>query len=277
MFYIRLPYFYQNYKFNTFFKNYITAHSESLAMKFSINYCYGAFPWSIWNGGHNVHTEEAVLVPQMQDLFLQTNTPICIDWSNTLLQEQDIYDIHENATLRTLKYTGSACEVSDLAYMNYIQTQDKTLKIIISDKAQVFAPFNESIINTFCEQESIELININSLNGYDISKLSNKAKIEITVGCCSKCPINTQLQCALLEQNNIYNYDGNSIYLNCKNIQKPINYLDAIMPMLHQGITHFKLETSLNNLNEFNLSLLTSFIKPECLGEYLSEYYRYCQ
>lgn len=36
-----------------------------LITKFNIEYVHGAFPWSLWNGGVNSHTGEAVLTPEM--------------------------------------------------------------------------------------------------------------------------------------------------------------------------------------------------------------------
>jgi hypothetical protein len=59
MFYISLPYLCKNYKFNWFFKEYVedcskTSNSKLIA-PFNIEYVYGSFPWSFWNGGINNH------------------------------------------------------------------------------------------------------------------------------------------------------------------------------------------------------------------------------
>ena len=97
MFYISLPYFYENFKFNQFFKNYvensIKSKSDKLVAKFNIEYAYGSFPWSYWNGGINNHQGAAVLVRDMQSITTQTLIPLRIDASTIYLKDTD-FDVN---------------------------------------------------------------------------------------------------------------------------------------------------------------------------------------
>lgn len=271
MFYISLPYFYQNKKFNDFFKNYIYNHKEQLIHYFSIEYCYGAFPWSTWNGGYNTNIGKAVLVPEMEHIFNSTENTIRIDWSNCFLKEEDFYDIHENAVLKLLSNTGGVCEISNIDLMNYIINYDKNIKFIISNNFQLLYPFSNNLIKIFSEQENIDFISIDNLSGLDIDNI-DKSKIEIIIKNC-KCENEIFLQCCKNEQINNYDFTKHSNFYNCPKA-KHINYLQEILPYYKQGYTHFKIMPNITNLNDFNINIITSFIKPEYIGECLIEYYR---
>ncbi|MGN1342696.1 MAG: hypothetical protein ACI4VL_05750 [Bacilli bacterium] len=71
----------------------------------------------------------------MEMVFNTSENAIRIDWSNCFLNEEDFYDIHENATLKLLSNTGGACEISNLDLMNYINQFDKNIRFIISNNS----------------------------------------------------------------------------------------------------------------------------------------------
>ena len=277
MFYISLPYFYQNYKFNNFFKDYVNKSNMSkesrLIAKFNIEYVHGAFPWSLWNGGVNSHTGEAVLTPEMQKLIDTTFTPIRIDASNINLHSLDFLDLHENATLNIMNGTNGIYEISIIDIIDHLSTNNLNNKYIISSNAQCLYPFDENILKTFQDEPSIHLVNLGYNTNLDLSKL-DKSKLEISIGYCGNCDFNTQCQCITAEHNNIYNYSGKSMFMNCSNENKITNYYEALLPFYQQGITHFKLITGFTNLNDFNINIIKSFVKPEYVGECINEYYR---
>lgn len=273
MFYISLPFFYENYQFNNFFKDYINSNRTKLIANFNIEYAYGSFPWSYWNGGMNNNRGEAVLAADMQLNIYQSSIPIRIDSSNIYLQESDYLDIHQNAILRIANGTNTVYEISNLNLMDYIMKYNLNNKFIISNNAQLIHEFNTDIIKVFQEQEEIELINIGyNLNQLDFSKISNKNKLEISIGYCTNC--SEHLKCSSQEQKNIYNFSKQSFYTNCFNECKINNYYEIIEFYLKQGINHFKITTNPNNLKEFNIKIINSFIKPEYQGECINEYYR---
>lgn len=283
MFYISLPYFYENYKFNSFFKKYIEQcrinKQDKLIADFEIEYAYGSFPWSYWNGGINNHRKFAVLANDMHNFFIQTNIPIRIDVSNIYINETDYYDIHENTILKIANGTNTVYEISDLNLMTYITEHNLNNKFIISNNAQLFHSFNIEILNVFQERSEIDFINIGykpfeQLNNIDFSQIKDKNKLEISIGYCQNCSLEKCLQCSNNEQKNIYNFSKRSFFINCPNEYKVLNYYDEIKPYLRQGIKHFKLITEPNNLTEFNINIIKSFIKPEYQGECINEYYK---
>lgn len=273
MFYISLPFFYQNFKFNNFFKQYLLNNPDKMIAKFGIEYCYGSFPWSYWAGDINGHKNHAVLYPEMQYIFKMTEVPIRIDWSNCFLNTTDMYDTHENVTLELLKGSNNVCEISDLNLLNYISNLDLNLKFVISNNAQILHPFTEELLNLYSEQDYIDLISVSNISTININN-NNKKKIELIIGGCSKCNSDNQLQCKKLEQASIYEFSGKSIITNCKNSSEFIDYYSEIKEYLSQGFSHFKIVTNSTDLNSFNINIIKTFVKPEYVGDCLIEYYK---
>ena len=281
MFYISLPYFYQNYKFNNFFKDYVekshSSKNSKLIAKFNIEYFHGAFPWSLWNGGVNSHSGKAVLTPEMELLFQNTLAPIRIDASNINLQPIDYLDLHENAVLKTMNGTNSVYEISLLDIVNHLQNSNLNNKYIISNNAQLIHPFDPDILEAFYQEESICLVNLGYRPIFNLSDITDKTKLEISIGHCDNCSLELYSQCIINENTNIYNYSGESCFINCCHENKITNYYEAILPYYKQGITHFKIMTNCKDLNEFNINIIKSFVKPEYVGECIDEYYRTIQ
>lgn len=275
MFYISLPNFYSNYSFNNFFKRYISNpnNSKKLIAKFQIEYVYGAFPWSYWNGGHNTHIGQAVLTPQMNDIITHSASPVRLDYSNIYIKEHDLYDVHENATLKQLFDTGGIYEISNEILMNYITTQNKNMKYIISNNSQILNLFSEQSINNYILNDQIELINIDNISELNLDEIINKNKIEININDCQQCDNIQKLQCNLSEHTNIYNLSSKTIYPTCSQSCTIIDFYDELKPYLKKGIVHFKINTNKYNLQDFNFKIITSFIKPEYVGECLIKYY----
>lgn len=278
MFYISLPYFYENSQFNQFFQNYIEDNrlrqQSKLIANFNIEYIYGAFPWSYWNGGINNHYGAAVFADNMNTIFTKTLTPIRVDMSNIFIKQYDYYDIHENTILKMANGTNTVYEISDLNLMEYISEYNLNNKFIISNNFQLIQNFNSDIINLMQDSEEIDLINID-YNTYNLLQNNiNSNKLEISIGYCQNCSFEKQLFCSENEQKNIYNFSKQSCFINCPNEYKINNYYNIIKPYLKKGIKHFKIITGPNNLKDFNIKIIKSFVKPEYQGECINEYYR---
>lgn len=281
MFYISLPYFHENYKFNLFFKEYIennrSNRQNKLIADFNIEYVYGSFPWSYWNGGINNHKGQAILSNDIHNFFNRINIPIRIDASNIYINESNYYDIHENTILKIANGTNTSYEISDLNLMSYIAKYNLNNKFIISNNAQLLYAFDSNILNIFQKYQEIELINIGynpfeQLKDIDFSQIQNKNKLEISIGHCQNCSLDKYLECSKSEQKNIYNFSKLSLFTNCQNECKNFNYYNDIKPYLKQGIKHFKIISKPNNLTEFNINIIRSFVKPEYQGECINEY-----
>ena len=121
----------------------------------------------------------------------------------------------------------------------------------------------------------IDLINIGyKTENINLSEIIDKNKLEISIGICQNCSTEQYLACSQNEQKNIYNFSKQSLFFSCPSEYKSINYYEEIKPYLKQGIKHFKLITSPKNLQEFNINIIKSFVKPEYQGECINGYYQ---
>lgn len=271
--YISLPDFYWNKEFNNFFSVYVNLNKDKLKTDISIEYFYGSFPWSLWNGGYNSNSGAAVLYDEMQRIFSNLNRPVILDCSNINLTDNDLYDRHMNTILSLADNGSNMIEFSDFKVFDYITNLYSNYHFVLSRGAELFNDFDSDIINLILENDKINLINLN----LPIENIQNKNKIELMIGnCCQYCSNKQQLDCIYKEQCNQYNFSEYTNYVNCINSIPNFNYLDQIQHYNKMGYTHFKImpQQDYTKLQYFNLTLIKNFIKEEyqidCIKEYLN-------
>lgn len=266
MFFISLPYFYENQKFNIFFKNYINNNQEKLIALFDIDYVHGSFPWSYWNGNINSHDGKMVLLSEMKNIINSYQIPIVIDQSNLLINNNDFYDTYE----KTVDSLINNCEISNLHLINLIsQNTNPNMNFWISNKIQYIEKVTNEDINNIISQGFISFFVTNEDKNY-----KNKNKIRILLNDCFLCQ--QQKECIIKENISIYNFSNISHISECiSNTNYEQNYFKLITPFLQNGYNYFKLDTVKINLETFNKNIIKSFIKPEYIGECLYEYINY--
>ena len=87
----------------------------------------------------------------MSEFIISNSAPLRIDFSNTLLKETDLFNIHENTILKLTEANGTIIELSDLKIFNYIQNNFNGFQFILSPNAALIHEFDTNIINCFCE------------------------------------------------------------------------------------------------------------------------------
>ena len=270
--FIGLPYFYENYKFNYYFTNLITDHPEKIKINCKIDFFYGAFPWSLWNGGVNSNQNNQVLYYDIIQSFnkIILDKPIVLDCSNIFLEEIDKFNIYQNIILKELNESSVYLEISDLTLLNYIKEKYKYYKFIISDNINNIIPLeNEKILNNFLNNDDI--LKVILPNDFQfLNQIENKNKIILPIGQCYNC--NNFKECSIIEQKAQVNFSELSKFNSCS-IFKFSNYLEEIQYYNNYGINHFKISPIKGNYNllEFNYNLLKSFIKEEYLVDIIEE------
>lgn len=266
---ISLPLFYENYKFNNFFKQYSYEKNKTV-IDFNIEYSYGSFPQSSWNGGPNIYHNNLVLYGEMERLRQKSFIPFRIDCSNCFLNDNDYYDRHQNVILDIYSDSGNIIDISNLKLLNHLQEKYLNLQYSFSNNAEILHQFNPDIINTIIEQDNCVLVTFNSAN--IINDIKNKQKCELVIGKQCPCPVNTYLQCISIEQNNQLNFSKNSQFQSCAKTIKKIDYIKEIEN--NKIFSHFKIAPpkDIKQLYTFNQNLIFNFIKPEYWEECLNLY-----
>lgn len=210
----------------------------------------------------------------MSEFITSNSAPLRIDFSNTLLKDTDLFNIHENTILKLTEANGTIVELSDLKVFDYIQNNFNGFQFILSSNAALIHEFDINIINCFCEQQDFTLISLRDNTPIDFEQLKTKNKIEIIIGNqkCNNCNYINQMSCKLLEQNNQIIFSGNSIYDNCLKINNSYmddNYIFNDINLFKQkGFTHFKIENPCNHdFRIFNRTLIQNLIKPEYVND----------
>lgn len=270
--FIGLPYFYENYKFNYYFTNLITEHPEKIKINCKIDFFYGAFPWSLWNGGVNSNQNNQVLYYDIIQSFnkIILDKPIVLDCSNIFLQEIDKFNIYQNIILKELNGSSVYLEISDLTLLNYIKEKYKYYKFIISDNINNIIPLeNEKILNNFLNNDDILKVILPN-NFQFLNQIEHKNKIILPIGQCYNC--NNFKECSIIEQKAQVNFSELSKFNSCS-IYKFPNYLEEIQYYNNYGINHFKISPIKGNYNllEFNYNILKSFIKEEYIVDVIEE------
>lgn len=266
MIYLSLPLLQDNFYFNNALQDFILKFSDKLIMPLQIESVYGAFPYSLWNGGKNSNYGKDLLYRELNDYISKEDSVIRLDCSNVYLNSTDLFDRHQNIILFLLESHGYIIDVADLSIYDYIEENYKNFNYTLSNNANLIHPLNEELINGFLNNEKFLMITLNNLNNIDLNKIDKKSKIELLVNnTCYNCA--NYFQCVSQEQNNQINFSEKSIFEDCpyqENFYNTKSLINEINQYRLLGITHFKIATpNIKNINQFNRYIISNLIKPE--------------
>lgn len=241
-----------------------TVYKKNQLFPFNIDSFYGCLPYSLWNGGINSNVGNLFLYEDIEEFQYNFFSPFRIDCSNIYLNNKDFLNTYMNLILSKFADMGNQIEISNLDLYKYINEKYNLNNFIFSKNADLIYPFDLDIINQFCEKEEIKLISLPFRLNEDfelLTKINDKSKIEINIfNKCNNCE--SRKNCDIMEQQNQYNFLSSSIFnINCSNYNYNINnnfeILKVIEPFIDIGITHFKIDSPINELkNNFYQWLL---------------------
>lgn len=266
MIYLSLPLLQDNFYFNNALQDFILKFSDKLIMPLQIESVYGAFPYSLWNGGKNSNYGKDLLYRELNDYISKEDSVIRLDCSNVYLNSTDLFDRHQNIILSLLESHGYIIDVADLSIYDYIEKNYKNFNYTLSNNANLIHSLNEELINGFLNNEKFLMVTLNNLNNIDLNKINKKSKIELLVNnTCYNCT--NYFQCVSQEQNNQINFSEKSIFENCsyqENFYNTKSLINEINQYRLLGITHFKIAMpNIKNINQFNRYIISNLIKPE--------------
>lgn len=274
MVYLSLPLLCDNTKFNNAFEQFVTHHPDKLQISLYLESVYGAFPYSLWNGGVNSNNGINLLYQDLNTFINTTRVPIRLDCSNILLNQNDLYDRHQNVILDLMQEKGNIIDIANLSTYNYIEKYYKNFNYSLSNNANLLHPFNENIINGFLNNDKIILLTLDNIDNIDLKLIKHILKIELLVGNSCHCYSNDiQYDCKRKEQNNQIIFSSKSFYQNCpykiNNFYNNNSLIDELQKYSKLGIHHFKIAPpSLCQINQFNRYIIHNLVKPE--------YYDFC-
>lgn len=275
MIYLSIPGLYNNFTFNNILKkqSILNRRDKTIFIKpIEIEMSYGSFPFSYWNGdiNNNYNLYHLDLYDNITNFFQKVRLPVRLDCSNILLNEEDLFDVHQNIILELGNNSNNYVEISSLSVLDFIREKYSNYEFIFSKRADLISPLTIDIINTIIEQNLFYLISLPDRlknNFEELKNIQNKNKIEITIG--NKCLCNNTAyahDCCLQEQQNQINYSSYTKY-ECRDINQYSNnfeLLEEIEKYQDLGFSHFKIDSPPLYMNEqFKMYLIHNLIQPE--------------
>lgn len=270
---LSLPRVYFANNINNFFKEIITNENYKIKAQINLFGVSGSFPYMYWNGKFNNNIGNGVFRNELEFLSNKNiNIPIHFDCTNVLLKLEDYYDTFGNIILELFQTGSNLIEISDLNFLNYINTKYPYYNFILSEYYYLQGnDYSKELLNNDkikyikCTLENQELINI----------IPDKRKIIASINYkCFTCP--NYSDCNISLQLAQYNYSEKDISKNCLILQ---NYecpsLDDLKLIQKEtGISHFAIEDNFKNNQDYFYFLLNYLIKPEYQKDILEKWDR---
>lgn len=268
---LSLPRMYFADNINNFFKKIVSNEDKKLKTELTIFGVSGSFPYMYWNGKFNNNKGNGIFREQLQSLSGKgLGFPLHLDCSNVLLTQEDYYDTFGNIILELFQTGSELIEISNINFLNYINNKYPYYKFILSEyyylQGQNYTTEilnNEHIKYFKCSLENKELIDI----------IPNKTKIIASINYkCFTCP--NYSDCNISLQLAQYNYSEKDVSRDCLILQ---NYkcpsLDDLKVIQKEtGISHFAIEDSFKNNQDYFYFLLDYLIKPEYQKDILEKW-----
>lgn len=239
---------------------------------------YDDIPYLFLRGSINSNNEKFLKYNELNLVAINSKTVgKRINFSNILVEEQDIEDEYANLILEKFNNGSNYIEISNLSIAEKIKQNFPNYNLIFSENANFIHTFTTDIINMINEQDIFSLITIPpsiALNFDFLKKIKKRKNLEITVNnLCNNCLFKKMKTCYSKEHELIYNFSNYSFIKDCKDLIR-YNFINSCNITIKEikekyqplGINHFKLCDLPNNKNaifDFIFFFVDYFIKQE--------------
>lgn len=203
----------------------------------------GYIPFNIMKGWINNNKIDSIFTyTQLTKFFktypIQLQQQILIDFGNSLIKEEDFYDMQTEMILKNLANKDNCYfEVSNISFIEYLVKNYPTIKIILHQNFTMFSDEKEilNVINAY--KNNIVGIIITELNM--CSKLKNITKyFLLTPKCCNLCQHFNF--CINKEQQFTLDFSSKSAFGDCENIEhhtpdeikKALSFIECNYPLI---------------------------------------------
>lgn len=220
-----------------------------------MEFIYGSFPWSYWNG--NINSNYGNVLPmyaEFSDCIHDNMVPICFDFSNANLEKFDFFDRHMNTVLDLFKDNGSYIEITNIEFIDLIKSKYPYYKFILSR--------NAILLNQDINKNDFEMVQLLPIDNEIMQTMKNKNKYQIVIGLK-----NNYLDLIQDEQLNQISFSAFSNFNNCKS-KHHIDLALEIKKYAEMGYSHFVIDApSIDDLDNFNNQLCELLFIPEFLKD----------
>lgn len=268
-----LPNFYeQNFRIlNTFFIKNIQDNPEWFYENIHIGAVYGTFPGVIWNGGRVMIGDVTINdICETISHYYSLNTPIRFTYTNSLIQDDHLYDNYANIITGLAQNGQNEILVNSSILENYLRQEYPNYKFISSTTKCLFD--KQEIIDE-SQKYYLTVLDYRKNNNINfLSSLGNPDKYELLINayCSPNCVCREehyrQLSASQLSGS------GEDI-INCKikkdnffdtlNFSSVIKIDDLYSTYAGIGFKHFKIEGRTNHIIDVLESYLYYMVKPE--------------
>lgn len=272
-----LPGFYEKFHINKKLIELYNKKSNFFIDNFNFGCFYGNFGFNIWSGGrifNDYQTASKEYLNEIKNFYNNNNIPIRLTLTNTMIQEEHLYDSYCNFIVSTLQNGQNEIVTSSPLLEEYLKhnypdysycssttkciTNIDTLKQELNkDYYQVCLDYNLNHNFSFLDQ------------------LIDEEKFKCEFLCNAICPPGCPFRKEHYRLNSLFSLNGGKLYtINCQIkgntlCQEVINYNNNISPQeiqntyIPKGFSHFKLEGRTLSDPEIVLNLVRYCIKPE--------------
>lgn len=271
MVYFSLPYFYENYQFNHFLKDFVLKHPEKTNFekeRIVIKEAFGSFPYCFWNGDNsNIGENNKVLLyDDILSFYKKNFMSISFDCSNVFLVKNDFYNSHIKMIFNIFSNAGHSIKISNLDAKNILEKIFSGYEYILSKNAFIDKEVDIEILNDLLEIEDFKYIEIPYYIDLNILKnLNKKNKALILLNSpCQQCNNKTFFICRKEENYNQINYSEKRKFDYCHYNFSEKDLYNQFDLYYQNNFRDFQIEAPAEkDLNKFNNMLIKFFIKKE--------------
>lgn len=241
----------------------------------------GSFPNTNWNGDINSIYGNVVLFDELNQILNNTNIPIILDFSNSLLEEFDTNDTYGNLILKAGNSGGHMISiVSPILHSYIIQNYPEYNCILSKNIFYTYQFLGIDHFNEILNSDQFKFVELPPSCNKDIDflkSITTPKKVIITLmNKCNNCE--NLSECILLENNFQINYSSKTILDKCS--QQFIDYsknneLEQLITYYTQfSINTFKIDNPAeDNIKNFNYFLIINLIK----NEFITDFFKFLQ
>lgn len=279
--YFHLPDYVGHQNLNLMLINFMKNNPDFFYDDIKIGSVYGTFTGAIWNGGRIMSgpTNDIGFITQTYKLFNDLGVPLRHTFTNTVLEDTDVYDRYCNIIMEKGDNGLNQVLINSPILEDYIRKKYPNYPIISSTTKRILT--YEDLEAEMDKDYKLIVLDYALNKNPQTYMIKNKEKIEILINayCCDNCPRRSdhyrymsEMQRNLCDTskcddggNNAFmcNYIADDFYTAVMTRQSSLKVEEIYMFYKQLGFRHFKIEGRTSNPADVLESYIYYLVKPE--------------